>query len=149
MVVKKKAAPRKKPAPRKKKVAKKDEVSEDFTKDLIASLNKEFGSKVAYNLGTEISPTHVKRWIPTGSRQLDYMVAVVVFQKAGSSKSSAHLQLVSHTSRRRLQGQLRKWVGLQYTSTLRTQPLSRTWQCWALTFQSDSFTLTSIALKTS
>jgi len=75
MVVKKKVTPRKKPAPRKKKVAKKDELTEDFTKDLIASLNKEFGSKVAYNLGTEISPTHVKRWIPTGSRQIDYMVA--------------------------------------------------------------------------
>ena len=55
MVVKKKATPRK------KRATKKDAVTEDFTKDLIASLNKDFGSKVAYNLGTETSPPHVKR----------------------------------------------------------------------------------------
>ena len=46
---------------------------EDFTSDLITSLNKEHGSRVAYNLSTDVSPTHVKRWISTGSRLLDYI----------------------------------------------------------------------------
>jgi len=47
----------------------------DFTDDLIKSLNKEHGTRVAYNLAYDESPTHVKRWISTGSRQLDYIVA--------------------------------------------------------------------------
>ncbi len=47
--------------------------TEDFTTDLISSLNKERGSRVAYNLSIDTSPTHVKRWISTGSRQLDYI----------------------------------------------------------------------------
>jgi len=49
--------------------------TDDFTTDLIQSLNKEHGSKVAYNLAYDVSPTHVKRWISTGSKQLDYIVA--------------------------------------------------------------------------
>lgn len=49
--------------------------SDDFTVDLIKSLNKEHGSRVAYNLETDESPTHVKRWIGTGSKQLDYIVS--------------------------------------------------------------------------
>ena len=52
----------------------KDEV-QDFTVDLIKSLNKEHGSKIAYNLSIDQSPTNIKRWIPTGSIQLDYLVA--------------------------------------------------------------------------
>jgi len=48
--------------------------TDDFTSDLIQSLNKEHGSKVAYNLAYDVSPTHVKRWISTGSKQLDYIV---------------------------------------------------------------------------
>lgn len=47
----------------------------DFADDLIASLNKEHQSRIAWNLGTDISPTHVKRWIPTGSRLLDYAIS--------------------------------------------------------------------------
>jgi len=47
--------------------------TEDFTTDLISSLNKERGSRVAYNLSIDTSPTHVKRWISTGSKQLDYI----------------------------------------------------------------------------
>jgi len=47
--------------------------SEDFTSDLIKSLNKEHGSRVAYNLAYDESPTHVNRWISTGSRLLDYI----------------------------------------------------------------------------
>tara|TARA_B100001123_G_C15342846_1_gene1035748 strand:+ start:6367 stop:7563 length:1197 start_codon:yes stop_codon:yes gene_type:complete len=48
---------------------------DDFTSDLISSLNKEHGAKIAYNLAYDVSPTHVKRWISTGSRQLDYIVS--------------------------------------------------------------------------
>ena len=47
--------------------------SVDFTSDLIKSLNKEHGSRVAYNLSQDMSPTHVKRWISTGSKLLDYI----------------------------------------------------------------------------
>ena len=56
-------------------MAKKNKGTEDFTSDLISSLNKEHGTKVAYNLAYDISPTHVKRWISTGSKQLDYIVS--------------------------------------------------------------------------
>ena len=49
--------------------------TEDFTQDLIKSLNKEAGTRVAYNLAHDTSPTHVKRWISTGSRLLDYIVS--------------------------------------------------------------------------
>jgi recombination protein RecA len=45
----------------------------DFTADLISALNKESGSRVAYNLSSDESPTHVKRWISTGSTLLDYI----------------------------------------------------------------------------
>ena len=48
-------------------------MSEDFTKDLIKSLNKDHGSRVAYNLAEDESPTHVKRWVSTGSKMLDYI----------------------------------------------------------------------------
>lgn len=51
------------------------DAGDDFTHDLISSLNKEFGTKVAYNLSLDESPTHVKRWISSGSRQLDYIIA--------------------------------------------------------------------------
>ena len=51
------------------------DTADDFTVDLIASLNKEHGSKIAYNLATDLSPTHVKRWISSGSRQLDYIMS--------------------------------------------------------------------------
>lgn len=47
--------------------------SEDFTADLISSLNKELGERVAYNLAYDESPTHVNRWIGTGSKLLDYI----------------------------------------------------------------------------
>ena len=48
---------------------------DDFTSELITSLNKEHGNKIAYNLAYDDSPTHVNRWISTGSRQLDYIIA--------------------------------------------------------------------------
>jgi recombination protein RecA len=49
--------------------------AEDFTADLIKSLNKERGTRVAYNLSTDESPTHVNRWISTGSQLLDYIIS--------------------------------------------------------------------------
>ena len=62
-----------------KKVKKEDKQEEvqlnDFTADLIKSLNKERGTRVAYNLSTDESPTHVSRWISTGSKQLDYIIS--------------------------------------------------------------------------
>ena len=48
---------------------------DSFAADLIKSLNKEHGSKIAYNLSVDIAPTHVKRWVSTGSKLLDYIVA--------------------------------------------------------------------------
>lgn len=51
----------------------KDNIPEDFTQELIRSLNKDHGQRVAYNLSIDESPTHVKRWISTGSRLLDYV----------------------------------------------------------------------------
>lgn len=47
---------------------------DDFTVDLIKSLNKEFGTRVAYNLSEAEAPTIVKRWIDTGSIQLNYAI---------------------------------------------------------------------------
>ena len=44
----------------------------DFTADLISALNKEHGARVAYNLSQDESPTHVSRWISTGSQLLDF-----------------------------------------------------------------------------
>ena len=48
---------------------------DNFTSDLIKQLNKEHGARVAYNLESDDSPTHVNRWISTGSKQLDYIIA--------------------------------------------------------------------------
>jgi len=58
-----------------KKNTHKEEIvnNDDFTKDLIKALNKEHGTQVAYNLSNGDSPTHVKRWISTGSMMLDYI----------------------------------------------------------------------------
>ena len=47
---------------------------DDMMKDLITSINKEFGTRVAYNLSEMDAPTIVKRWIDTGSIQLNYAV---------------------------------------------------------------------------
>ena len=51
----------------------KEKTAEDFTSELIRSLNKDHGQRVAYNLSTDESPTHVNRWISTGSMLLDYV----------------------------------------------------------------------------
>ena len=48
---------------------------DDFTSQLIKSLNKDYKTKVAYNLAEDESPTQVKRWVSTGSKMLDYICA--------------------------------------------------------------------------
>jgi recombination protein RecA len=59
--------------------ASKLEVASDNTdkmvQDLIKDLNREHQTRVAWNLGTDLSPTHVKRWVSTGCLQLDYAVS--------------------------------------------------------------------------
>lgn len=50
-----------------------DEV-DDLTAALIKDINKEFGMRVAYNLGETEAPTVVKRWLDTGSIQLNYAI---------------------------------------------------------------------------
>ena len=47
----------------------------DFSAELIKQINKEAGSRIAFNLGTDDAPTNIKRWISTGSKQLDYIVS--------------------------------------------------------------------------
>jgi len=88
---------------------KKQAVGDDFTSDLISSLNKEHGSRVAYNLRYDDSPTHVNRWISTGSRQLDSIVAnkvrgglpegriVEIFGPPSIGKSHIAIQLARST----------------------------------------------------
>ena len=87
----------------------KKKVDDSFTTELISSLNKEHGSKVAYNLAHDTSPTHVKRWISTGSRLLDYITAnriggglpegriVEVFGPPGIGKSHIAIQVARST----------------------------------------------------
>ena len=70
----------------KKKKEQKSTVTTDFTSELIKSLNKEHGSRVAYNLALDESPTHVKRWISTGSTLLDYIIS----NRKNFKKSSLH-----------------------------------------------------------
>jgi len=41
---------------------------------LIRDINKEFGTRIAYNLSEMDAPTVVKRWIDTGSIQLNYAI---------------------------------------------------------------------------
>lgn len=50
-----------------------DEI-DDLTAALIKDLNKEFGMRVAYNLAESEAPTTVKRWLDTGSVQLNYAI---------------------------------------------------------------------------
>jgi recombination protein RecA len=52
-----------------------DTVMDDFSSDLIKAINKEHNDKIAFNLGVDDAPTHVHRWISTGSRQLDYIIS--------------------------------------------------------------------------
>ena len=92
-------------------MAKAKNESDDFTSDLIKSLNKEHGTRVAYNLEQDESPTHVKRWISTGSKQLDYIVSnrrngglpegriVEIFGPPSIGKSHIAIQIARTTQR--------------------------------------------------
>jgi len=89
----------------------KKEPLDDFTTDLIKSLNKERGTRVAYNLSSDESPTHVNRWISTGSKQLDYMIAnqrdgglpegriVEIFGPPSIGKSHIAIQIAKSTQK--------------------------------------------------
>ena len=92
-------------------MAKKKKQEEDFTAELISQLNKDCGAKVAYNLAYDDSPTHVNRWISTGSRQLDTIIAnridggfpegriVEIFGPPSIGKSHIAIQLAVSTQR--------------------------------------------------
>lgn len=58
-----------------KKKTQQQPTSDDFSAELIKELNKEAGSMIAFNLGTDEAPTNIKRWISTGSRQLDSILS--------------------------------------------------------------------------
>ena len=58
--------------PAKKKAANSD--VDDLTTEIIKSINNEFGQRVAYNLSVDEAPTNVKRWLDTGSIQLNYAI---------------------------------------------------------------------------
>lgn len=60
-------------APEKSKKGAADEI-DDLTAALIRDINKEFGMRVAYNLAETEAPTVVKRWLDTGSIQLNYAI---------------------------------------------------------------------------
>lgn len=60
-------------APEKSKKGAADEI-DDLTAALIRDINKEFGMRVAYNLAESEAPTVVKRWLDTGSIQLNYAI---------------------------------------------------------------------------
>jgi len=60
-------------APEKSKKGSADEI-DDLTAALIRDINKEFGMRVAYNLSETEAPTVVKRWLDTGSIQLNYAI---------------------------------------------------------------------------
>jgi len=60
-------------APVKQKTGAPDEIDE-LTSSLIKDINKEFGVRVAYNLAETEAPTAVKRWLDTGSIQLNYAI---------------------------------------------------------------------------
>jgi len=66
-----KNAPAESPVDSKKNAA--DEI-DDLTAALIKDINKDFGMRVAYNLAESEAPTVVKRWLDTGSIQLNYAI---------------------------------------------------------------------------
>lgn len=50
-------------------------IGDDFSAELIKQLNKEHGSNIAFNFGDGLAPSEIKRWISTGSRQLDSIIS--------------------------------------------------------------------------
>jgi len=55
-------------------VKKSDDDVDAMMGSLIRDINKEFGQRIAYNLSESDAPTVVKRWIDTGSVQLNYAI---------------------------------------------------------------------------
>lgn len=53
---------------------KKSDDIDSMMNSLIRDINKEFGQRIAYNLSEMDAPTVVKRWIDTGSVQLNYAI---------------------------------------------------------------------------
>lgn len=45
------------------------------TADFVKQINREMGDRVAFNLAEGDAPTNIKRWLPTGSILLDYMIS--------------------------------------------------------------------------
>jgi len=84
---------------------------EDFAKELIKEINKKHNDKIAFNLGEDDAPTNVNRWISTGSKQLDYIIAnkrggglpegrIIEFQgPPGIGKSTLMAQIALSTQR--------------------------------------------------
>ena len=60
--------------PQDRKSKKSDNEVDTMMASLIRDINKEFGTRVAYNLSEMDAPTVVKRWIDTGSLQLNYAI---------------------------------------------------------------------------
>ncbi len=61
--------------PKKESALKDTSKTDDLADELIDTLNKDSDDRIAYNLGRDIAPTHVKRWISTRCRLLDYIIA--------------------------------------------------------------------------
>jgi RecA/RadA recombinase len=102
-----------------------DEATDSFVQSLIKDLNKDFQQKIAWNLSTDESPTHVKRWISTGSRLLDYAISnrkngglpegriVELYGPPSIGKSHIATQVAKSTQR---MGSNKKWKNqLSYT----------------------------------
>tara|TARA_Y100000034_G_C6864425_1_gene393792 strand:- start:388 stop:1590 length:1203 start_codon:yes stop_codon:yes gene_type:complete len=96
---------------KRKKKKENEKPVEDFTADLIKAINKDHGSKIAYNLYHDTSPTHVKRWIGTGSTMLDYICSnkrdgglpegriIEIFGPPSIGKSHIAIQIARSTQR--------------------------------------------------
>lgn len=54
--------------------APKNTADDDFSAELIKQINKDSGARIAHNLAFDEAPTTIKRWISTGSVQLDYII---------------------------------------------------------------------------
>lgn len=101
--------------------------TDDFAADLIKSINKERGARVAYNLAVDESPTVVKRWISSGSKQLDYLIRnaryggypegriVEIFGPPGIGKSHIATQICISTQR---MGGIAVYVDAEYATSV-------------------------------
>jgi len=89
-----------------------DELGDDFSEELIAALNKEFGTRIAYNLTSTSSPVEIKHWISSGSKLLDYAMSnrrhggapggriIEIFGPPSTGKSHIAFQMARDVQRR-------------------------------------------------